>query len=373
MIVYPNKLFTYVRNGKTKQRYGYYMDDNLIANLELLRRQVENKYDGIFAITGNEGCGKTSISHAVAHYLSPTFNLDNVVFSGQELMNRIQKCNKYDVIIYDEAITALSTQDASSEMQNTIIKLFTTIRSKGLYIILILPNPFMLRRYFFVFRTKFLIHTYSTDGINRGFFKFYSYKRKKLMYLQGCKEWNMNVVRRNFSGRFINTEGFFLDPEAYETKKQNAIKAITEDKKTKEQQLKEQFEDSKLKLKIQIEQWKQRYQEKIEAKFARYKEQFKEIKLKNKSAIDEVQQKVIELDKTKTKHQLYELEKEYAKSLHFFYCREKEIYERNVKGTEYTYSTFIKFLEQNRISAYSSSKLRTVLQSGDDLRKLSSV
>jgi len=365
--VFQDTVFTYKRDGVVKEKVGYYLDGYLLKNLEHLKEQVKNKYDGIFAITGNEGTGKTSLSHALGYFLNPNLDLKNIVFSGQELMDRVEKAKKGDVIIYDEAITALGTQDASSEMQQTIIKVFTTIRSKGLYIIILLPNPFMLRRYFFVFRTKFLIHTYSTDGINRGFFKFYSYKRKKIMYLKGCKEWNMNVVQPNFVGRFTNTEGFFIDPEIYEAKKAAAIKSLTTDKKTKEAQLKEQFEDAKLKLKIQIEQWKQRYQDKCEMKFAKLRDQHIAMKEKYKTELLNIKQD----PKDKYQPKIQELERKYSKVLYYFFERERDVFERNKLGKDYSQATFVAFLNQEKVLDEPLPKVKPYLQSGEELLKLS--
>lgn len=344
------------------------MDGTLAKNLDLLKQQVANKYDGIFCISGNEGTGKTIYSHSIAYFLDQEFNLQNIVFSGQELVDRIQKCKRGNCIVYDEAITSLSTSDAATEMQTTIIKLFTVIRSKGLYIILILPNVFMLRRYFFIFRTKFLLHTYSTNGIDRGYFKFYSYKRKKIMYLEGQKQWNMNVVTPNFKGRFTNTEGFFIDPVAYEEKKQNAIKSLTEDKKSKELMLKEQYEDSKLKLKIQVEQWKQRYQEKTELKFAKYKQQLQDIKTKYTGKIDEIKSGSLLTEKNRAIQKANEYEKEISKVLYFFYKYESDRYYK-LTGKEYDIGTFSKFVGD----IIPQIKLKSFIKAGEEYNKLSHI
>jgi energy-coupling factor transporter ATP-binding protein EcfA2 len=353
-----DKKFIVKRKGKLYERDGYYIDNVLYGNIFKLQQQVKNKYDGIFALTGAEGTGKSTLAQMLAYTLDKDFVLENIVFSGQALIDRIEKCTRGQCIIYDEAITSLATSDASSDMQNTIIKVFTTIRSKGLYIILLLPNPFMLRRYFFIFRTKFLIHTYSTNGIDRGFFRFYSFKRKKLMYLRGWKEWDMSVVSPNFRGRFTNTEGYFINTEDYEKKKQDAIKEITQDKKTKEQQLKEQFEDAKLKLKINVEQWKEKYKNKVEEKFGVYKRKYDALNTKYKSKVVEDTAKEREINK--------ELEDHIARVIYNFYIREKENYEQ-YKNETYTEQMFQTLIKNRTILKFKTTEITAYLRKGKDI------
>jgi hypothetical protein len=237
-IVCQNETFV---NKHGRVRQGYYLDDTLVPNLDFLKKMVENKWDGVFLIVGSVGSGKTTMSHAICHYLDKTFNIDRVVFSGEELMRQIDIANVGDAICFDEAVLSMSSQDFASELQKVLIKKFTLIRSKRLYILLIIPNFYLLRKWFAIDRTKFMINTYSPDGISRGYFKFYSWNRKKDLFLKGYKYLDMNCVNPNFKGRFTDTEGFFIDPVAYEAKKQIAVKKLTEGEKTDKQKLLELF------------------------------------------------------------------------------------------------------------------------------------
>jgi len=103
----------------------------------------------------------------------------------------------------------------------------------------------MLRKYFAIFRTRALVHTFSPDGITRGTYKFYSFETKRKLYIRGLKEYDQGVVQPDFIGKFQDTEGFFYNADEYDEKKEDAIRLLTpvEDKsklnQTQARQIKE--------------------------------------------------------------------------------------------------------------------------------------
>lgn len=205
---------------------NYYMDETLVPNLDLLKKAVDKKWDGIFMIDGIEGSAKTTLAGACAYYLDPTFTLDNVVFTQEQFFEQVDtaKCNK--CIIWDEFIFGGLSTEALNKVQNALIKKLTTIRKKGLYIILVMPWFFMMRPYFAVGRSRFLLHTYTPDGITRGRFQFYSFKTKQKLYYIGKKEYQYSV-RSDFVGSFTDTFGMFWDEKEYDQKKEEAIKSLS--------------------------------------------------------------------------------------------------------------------------------------------------
>jgi hypothetical protein len=367
MKVYEHNQYT-KPNGRIVN--GFYIDEKLKKNLDHLKRRVQAKYDGIFMISGFEGTGKTTFSQMIGHYLDPSLHLGNVVFTGEQFMQAVQTAKKGQCIIWDEAIIDLSTQDFSTEMQKILIKFFTTIRSKQLYIMLLIPNPFMIRRYFFVFRTLFLLHTYSRTGIDRGYFKFYSFKRKKSMYLKGYKDWNMSVEMPNFIGRFSNTEGFFINTTEYESKKQEAIKRITESgEKGNKEKLIEAFKDKVLKLEIQNKQWKEKLKEKYEVKFAEIKQKASEIKKKYNSTLEEYKRDNIDALKNKEKTRIDDLERDYSKLIYFTFNHIKEMY-KQYKGSDINETLFCKLLKENKIIDKDWSYIKKYYTSGEQILKV---
>lgn len=171
--------------------------------------------------------GKSTFAFTIAHFLDHTFNLDRVVFSPEDLMKQIDAALPESSIVFDEAALGMFSTDSALKIQSILIKKFITIRKKRLYIILVIPSIFMLRKYFAIFRTKFLLHCYTPDSLTRGFFRCYGYEQKRKLYLLGQKMFDQGAVREDFVGRFVDTEGFFFSPEAYDAKKELAIRSLT--------------------------------------------------------------------------------------------------------------------------------------------------
>jgi len=191
--------------------------------------------------TGMEGSGKSTASFTIAKYVDPTFpgkRLDDgtgrrscarIVFTQKQFMDAVDNSKPGKCIVWDEMVLGGLASDSCKEAQKVLIKKMVTIRKKRLYIIFVLPSIFMLRMYFAVFRSRALIHFYSPDGIDRGYFKFYSYDTKRKLYIRGKKEFNQEAQKSDFIGRTTNTEGYFFDIKEYDAKKEAAIQQITEE------------------------------------------------------------------------------------------------------------------------------------------------
>lgn len=220
--------------GDTVQ--GYWIDQILKNNLDHVKEGVKRKWDGTALITGLEGSGKTNAGFMVANYFDPTFKgkeaLRRTIFTVDQFYEVLENSKPGQAILWDEMVLAGSSGDATSSIQKALIKKFTLIRKKQLFIILIIPSIFMLSTYFALFRTRFLIHVYSPNGLDRGFFKFYSYDNKRELYFKGKKNnWNMGVVKPDFYGQLRNHEGYFIDDKEYQDKKDAAESSIKEDER----------------------------------------------------------------------------------------------------------------------------------------------
>ena len=103
------------------------------------------------------------------------------------------------------------------------------IRKKQLFIALVIPYIFMLRKYFAVARTRFLVHVYAVGKV-RGFFKFYTYSQKMWLYNYGYKTWLYNPkLLPAFEGKFKGWAGKFLDDDKIQEKKDAAIRSLTDE------------------------------------------------------------------------------------------------------------------------------------------------
>lgn len=230
VIVHPNtEFYKPIHSGRRFSiKMGYYMDETLKTNIDdYLVPAVKKKWDAVMLVTGIEGSGKSTFAAALAYYVDPTFCLARLCFTPDELIEAIDNSRPGEAIVFDEAVMGMFAQDAGTSVQNVLIKKFVTIRKKRLFIFIVIPSIFLLRKYFAIFRTRALIHCYTPDGISRGFFKLYSFGTKRKLYIKGSREFDQGSQKPDFTGGFTNTEGYFFDLKEYDDKKEEAIKSLT--------------------------------------------------------------------------------------------------------------------------------------------------
>ena len=165
-----------------------------------------------------------------------TFNIDSIAWTSKQIEKAIQNANPGDSILCDEFVLAGLSTDAMTEMQNLLIKYFTLIRKKRLFIYLVVPYFYLLRRYFALGRPRALIHIFSPDGIKRGYYRFYNYEQKRYLYFKGIKTWSYpKDCDSSFIGesRIKNISELGIDEEEYERRKDKAIQGIFKKKDDK--------------------------------------------------------------------------------------------------------------------------------------------
>jgi hypothetical protein len=228
-------------NNQGNKTPGFYMDTMLYNNIQVGKKALRKDFDFFLVLDGGEGTGKSVLGQQIATAIDPTFNVDRVCFRAEEFKKAIISAEKYQAVVFDEAYGALSSRRAMSTINHTLVSLFTEIRQKNLAIILILPSFFDLDKYAAIHRSVMLIHIYH-NHFKRGFFKVYSKKQKKLMYLLGKKTYNYNCVKSSFQGRFANF--YCIDKDKYKKKKSNSMRCMDaeedKEKKSKRQQQLEQ-------------------------------------------------------------------------------------------------------------------------------------
>lgn len=208
-----------------------YYDGYLKQNLDVMKKVIKKDWDMTILIDGIEGGGKSVLGLQVGYYLDPTLNLDRVVFTAEEFKKAVIKAEKYQVIIFDEAFRGLSSRSAMSETNKKIVEMLAEIRQKNLYIIIICPTFFDLDKFAALWRSRILLHVYTSTNFERGYFRFFNYQRKKNLYVNGKKFYNYSCGKPNFIGRF--SSACPLNQEEYRNKKYSALqntKAIEEPK-----------------------------------------------------------------------------------------------------------------------------------------------
>jgi len=206
------------------------MTDYMIENLDFLIRAVDKKWDGILLIDGVEGSGKTTFGCQVSYYeawkCGSSFTLENVVFTAEQFEHAVISLPSKSVILWDEAIFGAWATEWATLINRTIVKLMVTIRKKQLFINIIIPWIYMLQPYMAVARTRALLHVTTPDGISRGYYRFYDYPSKQMLYFKNKRFYTYFNAKTAFHGYFKSTHGLFFDEKEYDLKKDTAIKEL---------------------------------------------------------------------------------------------------------------------------------------------------
>lgn len=220
---------------------GFEMDDNLARQIEIAVKNVTNDWDFTILITGGGEVrvGKSVLALQIAiywtwlmekiHNIKVPFNTkDNIVFEWDKLIeqgNKLGSKHHYCALQYDEAgETMEGTKSQSAELK----QVRDYLRECGQYnflTILVMPEFFDLPKGIAITRSTFLIdvsYGATDEGLfQRGYYKFYSRKNKKKLYLYGKKELNYNAAPYNFDGEFKNF--YPVDEKDYRETKKKAL------------------------------------------------------------------------------------------------------------------------------------------------------
>jgi len=226
----------------------YYLDGIHQKNLDIAKKEIKNDWDMIFAYDGSEGSGKSVKAMQDAYYCDPTLNLDRICFSPQEFKKAILAAKPFQSVVYDEAYTGLNSRATMSLINRALITMLAEIRQRNLFVFVVMPCFFDLDKYVALWRSRALIHIYTENGFQRGYFKFYNASKKKDLYINGKKFYNYSFPEANFSGRFTNY--YVLDQIAYKKKKRDAL--IDRESKLADQQLRQQIEDELFKRLMEL-------------------------------------------------------------------------------------------------------------------------
>ncbi len=211
---------------KGQKSPGKYIDGWLYNALELYANKItqDMTFLGIiYSSTLEVGTGKsvlaTQIGEAWTEILNKKYNLDipysvdNIVWRPKELIEKAFKVPKYSFILLDE------WEDSSywSELSMTLRQFFRKCRQLNLFMIAIIPNWFQLPLSYAVSRSVFAIDVRFNDNLDRGFFYFYNFPAKRMLYVNGKRNHNYKVARSTFHGQF--PDGYGVDEADYRKKK----------------------------------------------------------------------------------------------------------------------------------------------------------
>ena len=142
-------------------------------------------------------------------------------------MERAFQVPKYSVIVLDE------WEDSHywAELGMTLRQFFRKCRQLNLFIICIIPNFFQLPISYAISRSVCAIDVKFEGEFQRGFFEFYNFDKKKLLYLKGKRTQDYDVVFPNFKGKFL--DGYAVGEKEYREAKYKDMLRADEDSKKK--------------------------------------------------------------------------------------------------------------------------------------------
>jgi len=229
---------------------GFYMDDVLKEQLDVLIKNIIKDWDFTIIISGGGEVrlGKSVLAMQIACYLAYQmrevhkiripFGLNNFIFDGKKLIekgNELGTKNPYSPLLFDEAGADLTARKMMHTSTGDVLDYFRECGQYNLFNILVIPDYFDLPKSIAITRSIFLIDVYyisdKEGNFLRGYFNFYSRRQKKYLYLKGKKELNYMAVKYNFHGGFYNV--YTVDEKGYRRAKQEALKHRTSRQRNK--------------------------------------------------------------------------------------------------------------------------------------------
>lgn len=221
---------TYINITRGKDIFKFH--ELLADNLAYVTRNQQKDWDFKILISGDgmTRTGKSTMAFQIASFLDEGFadNWKNqVVFSGDKLIEQAYKIGKKKVLVYDEAREGLDSKKQLESYTKHILDFFSQCGNLNHVVIIVLPDFFDLPKSISITTSTFLINCYS-HGFTRGYFDFFDRVNKKNLYINGQKFRDYRAWKGNFKGTF--TDYIPFDRKEYEDLK---IKALIESRASK--------------------------------------------------------------------------------------------------------------------------------------------
>lgn len=218
--------------GKRLPKGEFFRHQRLYNNLAHLKKDLKKDNDFFIIVDGREGSGKSTLACQVAKDFDPSFDADRMTLSPEEFTKAVIKAEKYQAVVFDEGYSGLYSRQAMTQVNTMLIKMIAEIRQKNLVVIIVMPSFFDLERYIAIHRSVCLLHVYKKK-MKRGYFMFFSERRKKFLYLYGKKTYDYSKQKANFVGKFPSL--LPINEAEYRKKKLEALeKRLPKDDKEEE-------------------------------------------------------------------------------------------------------------------------------------------
>ncbi len=210
-----------------QQSDGFYMDGYVKQNLDIMAERIvdDMQFVGVISGKGTVRNGKSTFAQHQAYYfthkvnelhgLKNKFDIKNIVFKADDLIEKAFSLPKYSVLVLDEGDDL--TAQYYSKLAIKLRRFFRKCGQLNLFFLLLIPDFFELPRAYAVTRSTYLINVMFMGRFERGFFEFYSGEKKRELYYKGRRYGDYHCVKENFKGRF--PKPYLVDEDAYRKKK----------------------------------------------------------------------------------------------------------------------------------------------------------
>lgn len=209
-------------------------------NIRRLLKKVyaahKDNFDTLWVITGLEGMGKSNLLLDIGvewkNLTGQSFSMDNIGLTPQKWVETLESApEKYGFSGFDEAGDGLLNRESMSGFNRDMVKLYTVIRGKGLFTILVLPSFWILDPYFRMHRVRGLFYVYARDSKTRyGKVAFWNKSQIKRMILWGEKNQDVWCVKPSLKDTFPMYKGELMGDYLKEKKDKidSTIKSMKE-------------------------------------------------------------------------------------------------------------------------------------------------
>lgn len=213
---------------KGQKSDGFYMDGYIKENLDIMAERIvdDMQFVGVISGKGTVRNGKSTFAQHQGYYfnhkvnelhkLNNKFDINNIVFKADDLIEKAFSLPKYSVLILDEGDDL--TAQYYSKLAIKLRRFFRKCGQLNLFFLLLIPDFFELPRSYAVTRSTYLVNVMFMGRFERGFFEFYSGEKKRELYYKGRRYGDYHCVRENFKGRF--PKPYLVDEEVYRRKKE---------------------------------------------------------------------------------------------------------------------------------------------------------
>ena len=146
--------------------YDHYKQTKIGQIAGLIRERLWIRHtNALIAIFGEPGSGKSLSAITLARLVDDHFSLDNVVFTPEEFLERLDKASRGTVVIFDEAGVGIPAREWQSLQNKLLNYVLQTFRYQNICVIFTTPHISYIDR-----QARHLLHY---TAVTKGYVKKY--------------------------------------------------------------------------------------------------------------------------------------------------------------------------------------------------------